>query len=206
MSEAQSLLLTEQTYRLIADTQQAFDLARRHRDAILRATFAAAGIGEATVLRMGEVGDRQGLYYTMPSGVPVKPPGDTPRCREMAGGGGVKGALIGGLEGGAGAAVLGGKGIGALNKAKNLIGAAPGVAGTDTAGGGGFLSNLVAGIAKDPLKAAQYGLAGYSALQGAKAQSRGNAALGTALGSLGQGEPLQREDLSSVYDTGNPYA
>lgn len=125
----------------------------------------------------------------------------------LAGGKNLSQSLTQGALSYGGAKLLGG---GALSKAKGMV-AGPAAATAATPGAGGFLSNvgnsLVSSITKDPLKAAQYGLAGYSALQGAKAQSRSNSTLDRALGSLGSESTLRPEDLSGIYgDPGNPYA
>lgn len=73
MGDERQLELTASSYQLIVDAQAAFDAAQRHRDTVLRATFAAAGIGDATVLRVVAVGESKVLHYTTPVPEPAKP-------------------------------------------------------------------------------------------------------------------------------------
>ncbi len=71
MSESErALVLTEISYRLIAAAERELARAQQNRDTVLAATFAAAGIDEATVLRIDSVGIQKVLYYTVPNGGP----------------------------------------------------------------------------------------------------------------------------------------
>ena len=135
----------------------------------------------------------------------------------LAGGGGVKGAVIGGLEGGAGAALLGGEGYkglgGVVDRAKDLIGGKVATEGANVGkrvgglvGSGGLLSKASKGVG-GPLNLASLGLAGANAIQSAQAGGRANQALDRALSALPTQAPPQREDLSSLFaDPANPYS
>jgi len=99
---------------------------------------------------------------------------------------------------GAGSALLGGKGYkgvsGVLGRAKSAVKAA-GATGIGKA------------VAKDPLKAAQIGLAGASAIQGAKRASQADSLIDRATGNLPAFTPSRRVDLSQIFnDPNNPYA
>lgn len=183
-----------------------------YRDPATRAAWENQKIGETTKGKYSGVFGKaiQGLSKIAPYIAPFIPGIGPLAAAAISAGAGLAGGKNLGQSLTQGALTYGGAklfgGAGSLNKAKGLIGATPA-----TSGSGGFLSNignsLLTSIEKDPLKAAQYGLAGYSALSGAKAQGRSNAALNTALGSLGSESTLRPEDLSGIYgDPSNPYS
>lgn len=72
---------------------------------------------------------------------------------------------------------------------------------------GHFVSPIVGAIKKDPLKAAQIGLAGYSAYQGQRTADRAQDLTSQAIG-RGMGQPnVAREDVSGLFlDPSNPFS
>lgn len=112
----------------------------------------------------------------------------------LAGGEGVKGALVGGLEGGAGAALLGGKGIGGVSALAKKATSSQGI-----------LTRAIDYAKRKPLQAAQIGLGAASAIQGAKRQGQADTLLQGATNRVSTVTP--RVDLTDMFaDPGNPYA
>jgi len=104
------------------------------------------------------------------------------------------------------AAMAAAAGAGAAAPAVAGVGAGTGSAGTGIlAGAKGLIGKVGSAISKNPLKAAQIGLAGLSAVQGAKRQGQADTLLQGATNRVLT--PTPRVDLGSMFaDPGNPYA